>query len=582
LRLERTEETDVGDGKIVFANQSVRALLEERLDELARPGEFGWNRVKQGASRTVYRNQLDGEEVYLKHYHRHPLLRQLNRALGRSDAMREMHFSRYLTENGIETVCALAALRTGETEWLVTRGVRGGERGDEWHGRNFERPDRDARRAIRSATIDLARTIARMHSVGVMHGDLHAGNIMVRTDGPDPQCVLMDLHRMKRRPWVSRRARAMNLAQLLHDRYEWTTRSQRVRFLKHYLSAGEAPGTLRGWAIMIEQFAQRHRQRLYAQRDRRVFANNRYFHRIRLANFWSGHVVLASKRIPPGSRAGSLEFSPDQWVRALTNPECLLTGRIAKLVKDSPSARIIQRKLTVGGHELDVVIKRPRRKKPWKVLLDCFRPPRPIKAFALGHALLTRRIATAIPLVALERRIGLLLLDSILITEAHDAPQLDVFLNEWLTASDGSSGRLGAAERRHLGQEVLHQMGRLLQKLHDNSFRHRDLKSANMLVHWSPGQKPEILLVDLDGLRRVYWLTVRRRFQGLMRLNVSLLRCQAVNHAGQLRMLLGYLRRAAGGPVRFKPYWRTLEKWSAKKLRKQIHSRRRRQRAIRR
>ena len=34
-----------------------------------------------------------------------------------------------------------------------------------------------------------------------------------------------------------------------------------------------------------------------------------------------------------------------------------------------------------------------------------------------------------------------------------------------------------------------------------------------------------------------------------MRLNVSLLKCPVVNRAGRLRMLMGYLRRLASGPV---------------------------------
>jgi hypothetical protein len=67
-----------------------------------------------------------------------------------------------------------------------------------------------------------------------------------------------------------------------------------------------------------------------------------------------------------------------------------------------------------------------------------------------------------------------------------------------------------------------------------------------------------------------------------MRLNVSLLRCPAVSHAGQLRMLLGYLRGTGNGKVQFKPYWRMLEEWSARKLRRQIRDMRQRQKALRR
>ena len=137
-------------------------------------------------------------------------------------------------------------------------------------------------------------------------------------------------------------------------------------------------------------------------------------------------------------------------------------------------------------------------------------------------------------------------------------------------------------QRRLLGREVLWQLGRMLQRLHDYRFAHRDLKATNLLIRWSPGQSPEIVLVDLDGLSRRAMMTARCRFQGLMRLNVSLLKCPAVNRAGRLRMLMGYLRRLGTGRVAFKPYWRTLEDWSKKKLRQQIRVRRRAQKAVRR
>ena len=65
-----------------------------------------------------------------------------------------------------------------------------------------------------------------------------------------------------------------------------------------------------------------------------------------------------------------------------------------------------------------------------------------------------------------------------------------------------------------------------------------------------------------------------------MRLNVSLLACTSISHTGRLRMLLGYLRRPGCGKIRFKSYWRVLERWSAGKLRQQIRSRRKHQRVL--
>jgi hypothetical protein len=63
-----------------------------------------------------------------------------------------------------------------------------------------------------------------------------------------------------------------------------------------------------------------------------------------------------------------------------------------------------------------------------------------------------------------------------------------------------------------------------------------------------------------------------------MRLNVALLECNSVSRTDRLRMLMGYLSRRGHHRDLFKAYWYVLDDWSARKLRRQIHSRRLRQR----
>ncbi|MGA2264821.1 MAG: lipopolysaccharide kinase InaA family protein [Phycisphaerae bacterium] len=552
--------------------------LAAEFARLALPPGSAWKVVKRNPVRTVYFGRLAGQDVYLKHFHIRSPIRMLADSLRGSSVQREVKAWRCLGELGVPTPEILAADKCGESEWLATRAVADAERADLWHSRQLGE-GQAGRRAIRQAAEALAEMIARMHQGGIVHNDLHGGNILIRTTDAGPQPVLMDLHRVRRRQWwwqwrkLSRRARAANLAQLYHDRACFTTRTERLRFLKHYLLASGASGSLRRWQVRVEDAARRHSRRQYVRCDRRTLRKNRYFGRVRLARGWRGHVVLATKIPPVGSAAGALEFRLEDWQKVLASPEVLFLGDV-KVIKDSPSTQVVRRTLVVGPHRLEVFIKRFRRKFLWRVVLDCFRWARSIRAFKLGHALLNRRIPTALPLVALDRRLGPVLMDSLLITEAVEAPNLHEFLRTRLESRPKSGASLTAAQQHRLAREMPWQFGRFVQRLSDNGFAHRDLKAENLLIRWSPGRPIEVILVDLEGLRRSYGLDVGRCFKGLMRLNVSLMECPAVNRTGRLRMLMGYLRRPGYWRVEFKPYWRILDEWSARKLRRLLQVRR--------
>jgi tRNA A-37 threonylcarbamoyl transferase component Bud32 len=567
-------------GKVHFADDQTRALLRGHLEELSQPRPPTWQRVKYNASRTVYRGRLEGREIYLKHFHGQSLFHRLGRMVGFSRARYEMHFAQYLRSRDLLAVPPLATVCHNGVEWLATLAISPAEVCDAWHIRQLSRGPTGAA-AIRRGCLAMAETIARMHEIGVIHCDLHCGNILVQANSTAFQLVLTDLHRMKRRRRLSRRAKAANLALLLHDRRDLTTRTERLRFLKHYLACTGAAGTLCGWITLISDFARRHTRRQHSQRDRRVVGLNRYFAPLSLPGRWRGHVILASKWRPPGSAAAGIEFTVEQWREALANPQALLDGRDAQVVKSSDSGTVVRCRLVGGGHDLDVYVKRPRRKRRWKIILDCFRTSRPLHAFRTGHELLTRGIATAMPLAALERRFGPLLLDSILITETVHGPHLNQFLQPRLARlADPQLADLSEEQQRKLAHDALTNLGHMVQRLHDNNFAHRDLKSVNILVHWQTSARPQAVLIDLDGLWRLRKISARRRFRGLMRLNVSLLACTSINHSGRLRMLLGYLRRPGCGKIRFKSYWRVLERWSAGKLRQQIRSRRKHQRVL--
>ena len=225
---------------VTFVDASARRRVES-----ARDGE--WSLVKHNASRTVYRRAGDGGALYFKHFHSPALLHRLRRRLGRSDAARELRFSRRLADSKVAVPRVLAVGESNGTAWLASEGVEPATPADEWHAEALARGDHAA---IRAATAALAEMLGQMHAAGFIHGDLHGGNVLVR-DGNPTALLLTDLHRMRRRRRLSRHARAANLALLLHDRRLCTTRADRLRFLKHYLHASRAEGTLRGWVRMV-------------------------------------------------------------------------------------------------------------------------------------------------------------------------------------------------------------------------------------------------------------------------------------------------------------------------------------------
>jgi serine/threonine protein kinase len=565
------------DKRVTYANTEARVLLCDQTNSMDAPSEENWTLVKQNSSRSVYRGTVGQTDIYLKHFHGRSLFHRIARILGVSQAAREMYYAKYLTASGVETPKPLSA-STGKPEWYAAVAVENAIPGDQWHQMQLDSGD-PGRREINRATIALSELVARMHDSGVIHRDLHCGNILVTTRKNATKLILTDLHRLQRKVRLSRLARTANLAQLLHDRRDTTTRTQRLRFLKHYLAQSQLRGTLRGWEFMIDQMARRYTRKHHAHRDRRVNGKGRYFTTVSLDNHWKGLAILASKHRPPGSVAAGQVFTRQQWKEVLSRGESLLEGDDIEVIKDSPSGRVVRRRLKVGQTELDVHVKRPRRKRAWKVILDCLRPSRSLRAFRIGHQLMTRGVDTAVPLAAIEKRVAGFLTDSILITETVSALHLNQFLHVRLAhVTDPQLSGLSQSKQESIARNVLDSLGLMVRRLHDNNLVHRDLKSGNILVHWTPQDGPNIVVIDLDGLKRVARISMRQRFQGLMRLNVSLLECTSVSHTGRLRMLLGYLRRPGIGRIQFKPYWRVLQQWSAKKLSQQITSRRKRQR----
>lgn len=537
------------------------------------PQRQGWQRVKQNGARTVWRAELGGEPFYLKYYAWNRWSGVLRGLIRPQACEAEWNGGIYALRVGIPAVEPVAyasnilAGRRGMSV-LVTRAIRDSQPLNEFWTRL--RSDDDTRRLrhdVARLFDQLAEMIARAHQAGFEHMDMHAANLLVQTVGRRTyRTLFVDLHSARLAMPISDRAVVRNLAQLNQWFQRHATVGERLRFLRAYVrwrhEYEHAFVHARPLGLSFEQLvgalveeAGIHAERLWSQRDRRVCRDGTYFARLRLPSGWRGLVVRRCKHPTDESIASRLTFDATWWRGQLSDPMRLFAADAATDVKNSHSG--VVRRITLATPEgpLPAIVKRPLARNWRRAIRQRLATSRSMRAWRLGHALLNRDVATARPLAVLERRIGGLVLDSVLLTEAiPGAVDLDADLRREF---ERRTSRQWLDYRRQVADEL----ALLLRRLDDRGFHHRDCKASNILVVREPVRK--LLWIDMDGIRMGPSTTL----DALVRLHVSLLDVPGLTRTDRLRFLRRYLARFGSNPLQWREVWRATEHAAALKQR---------------
>ena len=539
---------DTADMRWQVAADWEEALLDAeglRLDEWLAAGRA--RVVKQNPGRTIYRIDLPAKTLFLKHY-QGDWLERLRQWFRTSTARREWLKTAELSRRNVPTVRPVALGEPRRPTWVreqfflteaIPNAISAGEALAISRGPNSQRSAKWRRQLI----VALARFVAAAHHSGVLHDDLHTGNILVGTgaDG-QPRPYLIDLPKVRFGGPLGWPASRDNLAMLYSGNLWQLSRTEQVRAWRVYRECRPelkiADSLEAGQDIVRRAWA--HARYTAHGRNRRPLRFNREFYH---------------QHLPAGVGYAVREVAAETLGRSIENAADLLNAGLGRSHKLTHGSVVVQTQLDLRDGPVEIALKRYRPRNWRKLLQALWRPSRARESFVRGHALLARGIPTPKPLMAVApngwKHVG----ESYLATTWIQGA-LNLHLYAWRL------GEASAAERRTRCRLAARNLGQMVGRLHAWRISHHDLKGCNVLLT-DRGADVEVYLIDLDGIRWHRRLSERKVIDNLARLAVSASAHPWIGRGDQLRFLRAYLFHAQRSRAEWKSLWRAAAARSA-------------------
>jgi serine/threonine protein kinase len=200
----------------------------------------------------------------------------------------------------------------------------------------------------------------------------------------------------------------------------------------------------------------------------------------------------------------------------LNSPDDLLEKAGCEIIKDQKKIKIGRLSVTLEDRRRTIYIKRYNAFS-WRYRLgSLFMRSGALDALRGGEILKKADISIARPLAAVEsRRYGSLDRSFFVSEEIDRGKTVDAY---WLKELAQMPGREGYRTRRNF----LLALAGLLSRLHRQRIYHNDLKDSNIVVRPTDRNDHTFFLLDLEGLRRCWYVSGRRRIKNLVQLHRTL------------------------------------------------------------
>jgi tRNA A-37 threonylcarbamoyl transferase component Bud32 len=309
---------------------------------------------------------------------------------------------------------------------------------------------------------NFAEFIHRLHQAGILHHDLHMGNILIRKEGKENIFFLLDTDRIRfSSESLSPEKKAENLSLLLINFQKLTTRTERFRFLQHYGSLDSNGRLDRQLLAVVERKALKKSVKSLRKRALRSIGNNTYF------------ISEKKNRFSVFSQRSTMAL--DALNTLLPDPDTILDqGEVLKEGRTVHAATVL-----IDGRKY--FLKRYNDKGFFYRFRNAFRKSRAVSTWLISWEFFFRGLPVPEPILCLEERSFRFLKTSyVLYDYVENSSPLS---QKWPL--------LDIQERK----SILIRLAIKLGLMHRSGGVHGDLKWSNILVD----ENNHIYLIDFDG-----------------------------------------------------------------------------------
>jgi len=352
---------------------------------------------------------------------------------------------------------------------------------------------------------ELVKTVIRMHSSGLLHQDLHAGNFL--WDGES--FCLIDLHRARLLRSLSLNQRLWNLSHLFHSLRSIWGEKEHLRFLDQYFGgASISSQKKKEYLVKIHSSMDHLQKRQWKSRTKRCLKESTEFS-VKKEN---GLTFYHRK-----------DFPFDRFKKVVNKHLAMVEENPSLLLKQSSEVIVS----IFDDGENRICIKQFCYSRWWDRFRGHFRLSKGLKAWLGGNGLMARGVSSIKPLALMGQKSWFGPAESFLVMEASNAEEeMDRYICKWFD---------GIKEKR----KFIKAFAFWVCQLHQKNIYHQDMKTCNILVSENR-ETWNFNLLDLEDILLDENVNEKILFKNLLQLNTST--PKIITTRGRLRFFKEYMR----------------------------------------